>query len=290
MAWVNCGRYYQISVRENGRITTRYIGGGWMGEAADLIRRDCAEQLREARQEAREREAEHRAEWEAERERGERIRDLVTLGCEVAGFVRHSRHGWRKRRMGRTQTPARPSAPSDLEAEIRRAVAACKSGKPGAIARLRELGREYPAMVLDATIGDTYRWAKQALRMVLLADRSPGQDYVREGVALKLKTLALELAGEDPSPVRRLCAQAAAFAYVEFWLIQSAATANQWTGPAQLRRLAAAQKRHLASLRALAQIERAERPRSPTIIATQVNLGTPAIDQRGELPAFPGKS
>src|SRR5262249_38719795 len=152
------------------------------------------------------------------------------------------------------------------------------------------LGKQYPEPTIEATIGDTYRLAKQALRMVVIDDRSKEYDHVREGMALKLKVLTLELAGEDPSPARRLCAQAAAFAYMEYWVIQSLATSNKWSSPAQLRRLAAAHKRHLSSLRCLSQIVRAEQPRPRPIVATQVNVSAPpAAEWPDSLPAFPGK-
>src|SRR4051794_36861558 len=91
-------RYYYTSHREGGRVTTRYHGGGAVAEA--IARIDDAHR-------------EERA-WEARCEREERAREssidrlvaafgrgvdaAVAEASEAAGYNRHHRGEWRKRR------------------------------------------------------------------------------------------------------------------------------------------------------------------------------------------------
>jgi hypothetical protein len=186
--------------------------------------------------------------------------------------------------MGRTQTPALPSAPPDLEAEIRQAIADTKAGVPGALARLRRLGAAYPRLVIDATGADLFTLATQALLKVTCGsgDRGHELDALKEGIVLRLEQLTTELAGPNPTAIRHLCARAAAFDELSLWFLQLLATnAGHQAGPGLIRRLNAGHRRMMSSLRTLSQVVRLEAPRSPTIIATQVNLA-PAIDRRGD--------
>jgi hypothetical protein len=98
------GLYYTRSRKENGRVVREYVGGGVLGE---LAARMDAEDRRRRQEEA--------AAWREERERLEELAGLVDELCEdvetivrcallVAGFRRHKRGGWRKRREAETAT------------------------------------------------------------------------------------------------------------------------------------------------------------------------------------------
>ena len=92
------GPYYTRSRKEGGRVVREYVGGGVLGEIAHL--EDESERRR------REEEA---SSWKEERERLEGLMAPVDELCEVAevlaraalvaaGYRRHNRGEWRKRR------------------------------------------------------------------------------------------------------------------------------------------------------------------------------------------------
>jgi hypothetical protein len=92
------GHYYTRSRKEGGRIIRQYVGGGTLGHLAALT--DTLERLR------REEEA---TAWKEEQERMEVLAAPVEELCEhaevltratllAAGFHRHKRGDWRKRR------------------------------------------------------------------------------------------------------------------------------------------------------------------------------------------------
>ena len=92
------GLYYTRSRKENGRVIREYVGGGVLGE---LAARMGAEDRRRRQEDA--------AAWREERERLEELAGLVDELCEdietivrcallAAGFRRHKRGEWRKRR------------------------------------------------------------------------------------------------------------------------------------------------------------------------------------------------
>ncbi len=101
MAWETRkrgGRYYTRSVREGGRVRREYIG---TGETADLIAA-CDERDRQARTMAR---ASERAERERIGRADTELADLdaltetlAQLALVAAGYHRHHRGEWRRRR------------------------------------------------------------------------------------------------------------------------------------------------------------------------------------------------
>jgi hypothetical protein len=92
------GPYYTRSRKEGGRVVREYVGGGVLGEIAAL--EDEYE---------RRRHQEEAAFWKEERERLEELATPIEEMCEVAeilaraallaaGYRRHNRGEWRKRR------------------------------------------------------------------------------------------------------------------------------------------------------------------------------------------------
>jgi hypothetical protein len=107
MAWERRergGPYYTRSRKVNGKVVREYVGGGLLGQIA--ARMDAEERRR------REEEA---AAWKEERERLEELAGLADELCEgveviawaallAAGFRRHKRGDWRRRRDRGTHT------------------------------------------------------------------------------------------------------------------------------------------------------------------------------------------
>src|SRR5262249_43883926 len=99
-----------------------------------------------------------------------------------------------------------------------------------------------------------------------LAERIAGADDPDLAASLlaRLELVAAELSGENPSPARRLVAQAAAFNWAEVWALNIGAAARvEDEHPGMVRRRTAAHKRFLASLRPLVAVARLEGRDSP---------------------------
>jgi hypothetical protein len=266
------GKYYQqhIWLGGNGRprkYRTQYWGRTyeWLAEehAAERQARE------EARREARRLEAEQRAAYHTEEAFGRLLDAAVAHELGRVGYSRISRGPWRRRApMKGIDAPLlTPEQVAAVAGEIEAAAKAARSGDKAALAKLRELGATYPDAVIKATIGDPAQLARTAILHQYRNAPAAG-----EGVELKLDRLATELAGPDPTPARRLVAQIAAFAHVEYWLIQMTATQHDWSSPYQVRRLDSAQARYLKAVKTLTAISRLERARPPAVRATQVNI------------------
>ena len=105
MAWESRergGLYYTRSRRVNGKVVREYVGGGVLGELA--ARMDAAD---------RQRREEEKEAWREERESLEELVELIDELCQdvetlaqatllAAGFRRHNRGEWRRKRGSRT--------------------------------------------------------------------------------------------------------------------------------------------------------------------------------------------
>jgi hypothetical protein len=277
------GRYYQLSRHRGGRRWTEYYGrNSW-----DIVAEHAA--LRRAREEAireaREWDRRQRAALRVEDALGRLLSDLVTRELGRAGYSRLGRGPWRRRTAMKAieQPPLTPEEREAAVTAIEAAVAGVQGGEKGAMARLRELGAQFPSAVIAATFGDTAAIARMAL-----LHHFENHPATQEGSRLMLDRLAAELAGPDPSPSRRLCAEVAAYSHAEHWLIQATATEKGWSTPAGIRRQDAAHSRYMKALKTLAAITRLEKPRPRPIVATQVNIGVPPPPEPGAaaLPDF----
>jgi hypothetical protein len=279
------GRYYQRPRQRGGRRWTEYYGKGSEAIAAEHA---AERQARlEGFREARRRDEEVREAGRIEAGIGGLLDAVVVQELNRLGYGRISRGPWRWRPMKAIDRDrSEPSAEQRAAAvaEIARlAPVAKKSGDKASLDRLRELGRDFPDEVIEAVAGDPAGLARKALLQPYW-----GNPAAQDGLELRLGQLTRELAGEDPSPVKRLCAQVAAYSNLEFWMLQAAATKQGWCTAAHLRYLDAAHARHLKSIRTLAAIGRLERTRPRVIHATQVNVAvTPATTpEPSPLPEF----
>jgi hypothetical protein len=82
-----------------------------------------------------------------------------------------------------------------------------------------------------------------------------------ETLFASMEKVLADLAGERPSSARLLCAEVAAVAWVEWWLLSLMAASSkfQTQTPEQNRRRTAAHRRFMMSLKTLSQIAAAER-------------------------------
>lgn len=101
MAWetrARGGRYYTRSIRRNGKVHREYVGTGQVAEL--LAHFDAADRV--DRQRERHEEAHHRAMADAVEapvnELDQLVEAVVRLELVCAGFHRHHRGEWRKRR------------------------------------------------------------------------------------------------------------------------------------------------------------------------------------------------
>ena len=97
MGW-DKGKYYTRSRREGGRVVREYFGAGLLGRAAALL--DAKQRTR--REEERRRALEEKARVEAldltVNDLDELTELVVRAAMAAAGFRRHNRGEWRKRR------------------------------------------------------------------------------------------------------------------------------------------------------------------------------------------------
>jgi hypothetical protein len=110
MAWNRRG-YYRRSHWVDGRTVTEYVGAGEVGERAaqlDAVERECLAVRQVAERIEREKHAAHDALLE---EFCKLVDQLAHAALLAAGYHRHDRGKWRKRRGHRNESPEAPAIP-----------------------------------------------------------------------------------------------------------------------------------------------------------------------------------
>jgi hypothetical protein len=286
MAWESRQgkQYYYRSVRVGHTVRRVYAGTGEDGQqaAAEDARRRAA---RLAREEARREEAEL---WdEAESQLGEFVRlteNLARAALMTAGYFRHARGHFRKKRnMPKTmnakpETPTRPVPdPEDVkekEAELKLAewVRRAEMGDATVMPML--------SAIFDVAPSRWKRYGGLAVRVeaVWLKLMAGDNLMLRETVRRQLEEMKAELAGEAATPLERLLVDRAAATWLQCQLADAGAATAQGCTPSEeataLRRQNAAHKRHLQALKSLAVVRRLLRPRlSPVQLAARMADG-----------------
>jgi hypothetical protein len=275
-------------VRRGGRVETEYLG---QGPAAELVaERDGRGRARRLAAQADRRELERleRETFRGARERAARVDRLVTLGLEASGLHRHARGPWRRRRMG-IMVPVRAPEPGSEAAkrigELCRRVS--KADDRAALAELRRLGEEHPEALVDRAHGDLARAIEgHFLDQVFSKARS-----LEAGVEAKLRLLRAELAGSNPPPALRLAVEAAAYRWLDHWIIEMQAASSPGTASAALdRRRNWAHRRYLQALAAVERIRRLTRPRGPKYAVQIIQNGTVSPPALGVEAAGEGRT
>jgi hypothetical protein len=269
------GKYYQRSVRRNGRIITLFYGAD--DDARFLAGLDVLfrQERDEARQEARALNDEQRRRYEAERDFSAAIRGLLVIYLEAGGFRRQQRRRWRRRRMGPMQALPTPRDDEAIRAEMRELVARVGEHRDlAAVDRLAALAKEHPQTAREVIRCDLPRFCRENFASNLFTDE---QDHApsRNGFIARMEMKVKELCGEDPSEEVRCCAEVAAYEWGYHWMLVAVGGSKsifQDEHPKLTRRCNAASRRLRSSLKDLAQIKALQRPRPPVVVATQVNI------------------
>ena len=208
----------------------------------------------------------------------------MRLALEAAGFHRHKRGEWRRRRMGdltvgRADAPAAdPPVPARVD-ELRDILTRAQAGDETALPRLRELFAADPARMLEVCRADLARVAED-----VALDRMAGRNLLfREAVGRKLDSLRGELAGPGASPAERLLAERAALCWLDChdWEIRhnqamqsrDGLTFRQAEHYQKMRDRA--HRRYLQALKALAAVKKLGPAIQINVARQQVNVAGP---------------
>jgi hypothetical protein len=289
MPWkiINGKSYYYRNVRKGGKVHSEYIGSGSVAERAYEIDR----RVKRARDE-------DASAWRVEREAIEAadkiqaatfdaVEVMVRLTLELAGFHRHKRGEWRRRRMSgeiaRRQVPGDTPAASD---EIRELFIRVGNGDESELPRFRELFEAYPDRMLFATGAELAKKVEEAMIRKMAA----GDPFLAEGLAWKMKALRRELAGRVSSSVEGLLADRVALCWLEVHDLDLRHSRAEGLTEAQdchyqkIRDRAG--RRYLAALKSLAQV------RKLGVVNVQVNIDKQQVNigDGGEPRPIPGET
>lgn len=265
MPWKRRGdrQYFYRSRRVGGRVVAEYVGAG---ELAELVAAgvECG---RASRRAARATERELR---QAEREWQEAAERLVSdaLGLatwimQAAGYHRHDRGPWRKRR-------------GTMRRETDAAGGTARAGGASTPAPARPSPPAGPSRGAAEALG----WGPDRAALRMLAGRYCGDDAAggrsRRALIADTEAMARELAGPGPTPLVLVLAEAVAFAWAELRMAQAADHAAGRRTIAQEdaagRRVDRAHRRFLRASKALSDVQRV----SPAVLVQinqQYNLG-----------------
>ena len=256
----NGHKYYYKMMRENGKFKRWYGGKGRLAEFLQSLQ----DQQRQEREEKRSIQAEQEQEHRQARNSGAAVFELVDIGLRASGFARYSRNPWRRRRVMKSlpSPNATKESPDAVRARIRKLADDAYYGSKKAVRQLRELAQAEPVK-FASEVGISL----SLLGREMLARRTfPNDPKLQRTLLLEMDMLIDELAGDNPSPVRRLLAKNAAF-FSGLLSVVSLSTANEGTdkmNESASRRLAWAHNQHLKAMRWYAQIVALEnRPARP---------------------------
>jgi hypothetical protein len=156
--------------------------------------------------------------------------------------------------------PVPAPSPPPSKQELRKLIEEVGAKVPGALGDLYRLALAHPAAVVKATHADLVSLATE----ILVGTMTKDDGALYEGIQARLRMLITELSGDAPSPVRKLCVEAVAYAWCDHWNVSTLVAANPHhaLAPEWVRRQQAAHRRLMTSLRTLAQIAAVEKPKS----------------------------
>jgi hypothetical protein len=286
MGWCR-DRYYQRSHKVNGRVVTEYLGVGFEYLALEDAR--AREGRRAAALKARQEAAAQGDLLRGERAVARVLDDLRTRSLHALWFSQHDRGPWtRRRRMASVPSVAPedgslpPAAREAIADELLATVKATMAGEKGALERLRALGAAHPRAMVLATRADLEKIAAEVLAKEYSG--RPELAAFREGTLRRYEQVFADLAGENPSAARRVCAWRAAYAELESWVIGMKVAAANPAPKSLLARLTAAERRLMTALKTLEQIRVLESIGTRPIVAAPINLSPPPPEsQRSQL-------
>ena len=275
MAWkTRNGRpYYYRSVRRAGRVRSEYVGNGPLAELASLVDRADKQGRDEAAGAWRRERAVLDAEDRCRAATFAAVEIIARIALELAGFHRHKRGEWRRRRMGdeATKLPAPAGMPGTYE-EILDVVTRASEGDKGALPRLREMIRADPARMLKVT-GAELADQVEGATIRKMAGNNVGW---AEALPRKMKAIREELAGPGSSPIEKLLAERVALCWLDVhnWDLRHAQAEGLTYAQADhyQKMRDRASRRYLAALKTLAAV------RKLGVFAVQVNIDNQQVN------------
>jgi hypothetical protein len=255
-------RYYYRSVRQNGKPATEYVGSGPLAELKvrfeQAYRQQQSEEAATWRQEKQvlDVEEQQRAGW------FDATEAIVHGVLAAAGFHRHRRGHWRKRRMNdKAKLPATitkevmPDPPIPV-AEINELIRQSKEGDKAARRRIRELTELEPIGMLRAT-GGCLAWQIESAKISKLT----GDDKMWDSaITHKMRSIRESLGGPDAPPLERLLIERIALAWLDVSDLdfRHASSADLSYAKAEYfsRMRDRANRRYLQALKTLAQVRK----------------------------------
>ena len=272
--------YLYRRVRKGGKVTSEYAGSGDFATLAGRL--EALEREERRRELAEERNERDRLEAEDSpvAEMFHRVEIIARAAREAAGYHRHRRSEWRKRR---TMKDAPKSDPSKVHTReiLDRAQAGDETTRP----IIREWLATRPALLKELDIA--------TIAEDVLLKSACGKNIVsQEVLARDLRALADKLAGPDPSPIEHLLARRAAACWyaVNVYEKQYADSkeATLKMGTYLQERIDRAHRRLMASLKTLATVRRLAR-RGPLVavnVEQSVTVELPAKKEPSGSPAL----
>jgi hypothetical protein len=167
-----------------------------------LLQDEAAQEAEDELERIREWEAQQETQFEAERQRNKRIWELIIIALESLGFVRHARKPWTR---SMTEIKSNKSTTGETRAKIRAIVNQAVRPGPGTIEKLRQVSREHP----EAFAAEVQCELAHLAAFTLAIKEFSNTKKRSADLLARMQLLALELAGDRPSPARRLAAEAA---------------------------------------------------------------------------------
>lgn len=263
--------YGYESYRDGGRVCRRYIGRGVWVESAIYLNRRARERAADDRQR-------ERAPLESMRQ-GEAALNafcgaldaVVSDAMTRAGYHRHKRGNWRKRRANQTIM----SKPKTLaKTDARPTVASAMKSNSDAVALLDEMDDEFCSDIANV----------RALAFEgMVQSCGGGCELTREAHRRQLDKAAREVAGHNPTPLETQLAARVALCelsvarmeqiYANCLLKGMGSGVTFWEVAS--RQLDAAHRRHLSAVKALASIRKAQLPELPDV---QINVAEKQVN------------
>jgi hypothetical protein len=211
---------------------------------------------------------------------------VMNATLEAAGYHRHARGQWRKRRKQREENNGMAKPKLDTQTLVK--------AKPAALAKAQDDGMRdliarsrRDAAAADELLarlderGTTQHFMETSAGMAACAEREwikavSGDDVLMIKCRERLMDeQRRELAGENPSPLEALLAQRVVLCDFQVQYLERIAILNRESISHSLycdKRLDSAHKRHLSAIKALAQVRRLQLP------TVQVNIGEKQVN------------
>jgi hypothetical protein len=273
--------YWYRSKREGGRVVKEYVGRGVAGEV--MAQLESLDRQSEAL--ARVYERAGAAEMQALDREVKAACDVAAAAMSVtledAGYRLHARSQWRKKRarghrersMKKQLAQPQKRGREEVESKVNEMFAQASSDPEKARQLVKQARESGIAAHLEALFGDMAAQAWNAMK-----SRCLGEDHLAlEATESKMETMRAELSGPHPPALESLLVERVMLCwfylhYRETIYIQQMFHLSMAQVEHHQKQIDRAQKRYLASIKALAQVRRLQLP------SVQVNIGEKQVN------------